>query len=167
MKLIAQKPCSFGGKKFYIGDEIPAQLILNPHAQAKMGVVAIVNDEAATIPPAVVDEETDPPVDTITVVIHAEEGDLPLNLTAEGLQSVVDVLTSTAPDAEPIIQQMTDGDALILLHITDSRKAIKAAAEARAQALSPEEDEDEGEGEEGEGKDPAGDNDAEESAGDQ
>ena len=159
MKLIAQKPCSFG-KRFYIGDEIPAQLILNPHAQAKMGVVAIVNDEAAAVSPAPVVEETRSPVETISVVIHAEEGDLPLNLTAEGLQSVVDVLTSNAPDAEPIIQQMTDGDALILLHITDSRKTIKAAAEARAQALSPEE-------ENAEGQDQTGDNDAEESAGDQ
>lgn len=160
MKLIAQKPCSFGGKKFYIGDEIPAQLILNPHAQAKMGVVAIVNDEATAIPPTATVEESRSPVDTISVVIHAEEGDLPLNLTAEGLQSVVDVLTGKTTDAEPIIQQMNDGDALILLHITDSRKAVKAAAEARAQALSTEE-----EGEEG--KPPVGDNNAEESAGDQ
>lgn len=160
MKLIAQKPCSFGGKRFYIGDEIPAQLILNPHAQAKMGVVAIFNDEAAAVSPAPVVVETRTPVETISVVIHAEEGDLPLNLTAEGLQSVVDVLTAKATDAEPIIQQMNDGDALILLHISDSRKAIKAAAEARAQAISAEEEDTEGQGQ-------TGDNDAEESAGDQ
>ena len=160
MKLIAQKPCSFGGKRFYIGEEIPAELILNPHAQAKMGVVAIVNDEAAAASLVPAAEETRTPVDTINVVIHAEEGDMPLNLTAEGLQSVVDVLTGKTADAEPIIQQMNDGDALILLHITDSRKAVKAAAEARAQAISAEE-----EGEEG--KPPKGDNNAEESAGDQ
>lgn len=160
MKLIAQKPCSFGGKRFYIGEEIPAELILNPHAQAKMGVVAIVNDEAAAASLVPATEETRSPVETMTVVIHAEEGDLPLNLTAEGLQSVVDVLTSKPTDAEPIIQQMTDGDALILLHISDSRKAIKAAAEARAQAISAEEEDTEGQCQ-------TGDNDAEESAGDQ
>lgn len=149
MKLIAQKPCSFGGKRFYIGDEIPAQLILNPNAQAKMGVVAIVNDEASDVHPAAVVEETRSTVETISVVIRADEGDLTLNLTAEGLQSVVDVLSGKAADAEPIIEQMTDGDALILLHISDSRKSIKAAAEARAQAIS------------------AVENNAEESAGDQ
>ena len=160
MKLIAQKPCSFGGKRFYIGDEIPAQLILNPHAQAKMGVVAIVNDEAAAVSPDTADEETRSPAETITVVIRTEEGDLPLNLTAEGLQSVVDVLSGKAADAEPIIAQMTDGDALILLHMSDPRKTIKEAAEARAQALSAEE-------EDAEGQDQTEDNDAEESAGDQ
>ena len=160
MKLIAQKPCSFGGKRFYIGEEIPAELILNPHAQAKMGVVAIVNDEAAATPPVAVGEEYRSPVETITVVIRAEEGDLPLNLTAEGLQSVVDVLSGKAADAEPIIAQMTDGDALILLHLSDPRKAIKAAAEARAQAISAEEEDTEGQGQ-------TGDNNAEESAGDQ
>ena len=34
---------------------------------------------------------------------------------------------------------MEDGDALILVHIVDSRKAVKAAAEERAKALNSEE----------------------------
>ena len=127
MKLIAQKPCSFGGKQFYIGNEIPVKDVLNPTLQAKLGVLAIVPDDAGATPPA---------VETMTVVIRAEEGDLPLNLTAEGLQAVVDVFTSNVEDAEPVIAAMTDGDALILLHIADNRKAIKTAAEARAKALN-------------------------------
>ena len=40
---------------------------------------------------------------------------------------------------------MTDGEALILLHLADSRKSIKAAAETRAKALSKEEPEEVGE----------------------
>ena len=75
----------------------------------------------------------------MAVVIHAEGGDMSLNLTAKGLQDVVDVLTSTVDEAEPIVEAMTDGDALILLHAADSRKGIKAAAEDRAQALIAEE----------------------------
>ena len=39
MKLIAKKPCSFGGKRFYIGDEIPAALVLDPVRQEKLGVL--------------------------------------------------------------------------------------------------------------------------------
>lgn len=138
MKLIAQKPCSFGGKKFYIGDEIPVESVLNPNAQAKLGVLAIVNDDAGTIPPAE-PQEIHNEVDTMTVVIHAKEGDLPLNLTREGLQNVVDVLTNKPSEAENVIEKMTDGDALILVHICDSRRAVKEAAETRAKAINTEE----------------------------
>lgn len=126
MKLIAKKPCSFGGKKFYIGDEIPMAAVINPKDQEKMGVIAIVDDAPV-------------PGTAMEVVIHAEEGDMPISLTKEGLQSVVDVLSGKTTDAKPVIEQMTDGDALILLHIVDSRKAVKEAAEERAKALSAEE----------------------------
>lgn len=44
MRLIANKPCSFGGRKFYIGDEIPADLVTDARAQEKMGVITIAND---------------------------------------------------------------------------------------------------------------------------
>lgn len=132
MKLIAKKPCSFGGKRFYIGNEIPVELVLSPHEQEKLGILAIVNDAAA--PDGV--EPTAGDCNVMTVVIHAEEGDLPLDITQEGLQAVLDVLTSNAEDAEPIVKQMTDGDALIFLDIADSRKTIKNAAKARAQALN-------------------------------
>lgn len=129
MKLIAKRLCSFGGKRFFNGDEIPAEYVMHPKMQEKLGVLVIVNDG----------DQAPAPAGAMEVVIHAEEGDLPLNLTREGLQAFVDVLTSKPSEAKPIIEQMTDGDALILLHIADSRKDIKAAAETRAKALSPEE----------------------------
>lgn len=44
MRLIAKKPCSFGGRKFYIGDEIPETLVADAKLQEKMGVITIVND---------------------------------------------------------------------------------------------------------------------------
>lgn len=43
MKLIAKKPCSFGGRQFYIGDEIPAGLVADPVTQEGLGVIAIAN----------------------------------------------------------------------------------------------------------------------------
>lgn len=145
MKLIARKPCSFGGEKFYIGDEIPAELVLNPKEQEKMGVLIVATDtndgHKEPEPPAPA------PVSTITVNIHAEEGDLPLELTPAGIQAVFDVLTGKPEEAENVINQMEDGDALILLHISSTRKAVKAAAEARAQALSAAQEGAESEGE--------------------
>lgn len=131
MKLIAKQPCSFGGKRFYIGDEIPVALVKEPATQEKYGKLAIVNDEADS---AVIDSAAGD-CNVMTVVIHAEEGDLPLELTQDGLQAVLDILTSNAEDAEPIVKQMTHGDDLIFLDIADSRKTIKTAAKARAQAL--------------------------------
>lgn len=136
MKLIAQKPCSFGGKRFYIGDEVPAELVIDPNAQKTMGVLAVVDETAGAAVPAV--EKRIESVSTMELIVRAEEGDMPLTVTKDGLQSIFDVLTGKTSDAEEIINKMTDGDALILLHISDSRKAVKAAAEARARAISSE-----------------------------
>ena len=40
MKLIAKKPCSFGGKAFFINDEIPVNAVLNPKQQEELGAVS-------------------------------------------------------------------------------------------------------------------------------
>jgi len=45
-KLIAQKPCSFGGRMFYIGEEVPEALVADPVRQEKLGVLAAVPDSA-------------------------------------------------------------------------------------------------------------------------
>lgn len=144
MKLIAKRPCSFGGKKFYIGDEIPAEFVLDPKTQEKLGVLVQVDAQGHPAP-APVQEETKET--TITISIPVEEGDLALDVTAEGLQAVFAVLTAKTAEAEPIIEQMTDGDALILLRLADSRKTIKTAAEDRAKALNEKQEEPESEGE--------------------
>lgn len=129
MKLIAKQPCSFGGKRFYIGDEIPVELVKEPKTQEKYGKLVIVDDEAAADQPA-------GSCNVMTVFVHAEEGDLPLELNQESLQAILDILSGNAEDAEPIVKQMTNLDALIFLDIADSRKTVKNAAKARAQALT-------------------------------
>lgn len=128
MRLIARQPCSFGGKKFYIGDEVPAELVLDAKAQEKKGVLAISEETKL--------EVIYQPAPAITVYVHAKDGDMPVELTSEGLQAVFDVLNGTAEEAPAIIEEMTDGDALILLHVTDKRKSVKEAAEARAKELN-------------------------------
>lgn len=143
MKLIARKPCSFNGKKFFIGDEIPAESVINPKEQEKMGVLTIAADNYV----GHTEQEPAPAQESkITVLIRSEEGDVEFNPTPEGLQSIFDALTGNATEAEEIINQMTDGEALILLHLSDSRKAVRAAAEARGKELSEAQDGAEGEG---------------------
>jgi hypothetical protein len=137
MAYVALKPCCFAGHRFRIGETVPDELIHPGNARnaVKMGLIAEHAGEAGT-PAKTPETPVIPPVEKMTVCIRAEEGDLPLDLTQAGLQAVVDVLTSKVDVAEPIIEAMTDGDALILLHLTDTRKSVKNASEARAKALN-------------------------------
>lgn len=133
MAYIAIKPCRFAGQSFKVGESVPAEVIQPGAAKnlVKMGIIA--EGEGATVKAPVAKPTIKEP--EITVIIHADDGDLPLNPTPKGLQSVFDVLTSTANNAEAIIEKMTDGDALILLNATDSRKSIKALTEERATSM--------------------------------
>lgn len=139
MKLIAKKPCSFGGEKFYIGDEIPVEYVLDPVAQERLGVLAIVKvddaeggqggDHECPPQPIVI---SDP---TLTICVHVNGEDVELEPTDNGLQDIFNVLIGPAEAAAAIIKEMDDEDALILLHMADSRKSVKNAAEARAKAI--------------------------------
>lgn len=136
MAYVALKPCCLAGQRFKINDTIPDQVI-RPESKdnlVKMGLIAEHHEEPV-ITEDLVDQMVDP---VIPVRIPDGENDILLEVTIEGLQAVVDVLTSKAEDAKPIIERMTDGDALILMHAADSRKAIKEAAEARAAVIAEE-----------------------------
>ena len=132
MAYTALRPCCFSGEKFTVGQSVPAELIRSCVADAlvKMGVIASQGGQAQA-PKAV-----PAPVEAVTLTVQAEEGDLALTMSVEALQSVIDVLTGAANQAEGIIAGMTESDALILLHCADSRKTVMAAAEARGKALS-------------------------------
>ena len=132
MRLIAKKPCSFKGKKFYIGDEIPAEFVLNPATQESMGVLTVVGDG---------DTIAANPLEEKAVAIELEVKGEHISVTKEGLQAFISVLTETADDAVEIVKEMTDGDALILVHSVDDRKSVRAAAETRAKSLLAEEGE--------------------------
>ena len=132
MKFIAKKPCSFGGKKFFIDDEIPVELVTDPKAMGNMGVIAIVDGkETAAIKTG-----------NINIPIHTEEGDLILCVTEEELNVFTDILqipVSKAEDKQKIsemIQNIESEDLLILLDALDGRKHVKEEAQARAQVLN-------------------------------
>ena len=146
MAFTALKPCKFAGQRFRIGEEIPADVIQPGAAKnlIKMGIIGERKDEYPTAEPDTIEEGIRLP--DVEIIIHAEEGDMPLNPTPEGLQAIFDVLTSNVSNAEPIINEMTDEDALILLHISDSRKSIKELAETKAKALNAPQEGEESEG---------------------
>ena len=140
MAYFAQKPCSFQGKPFKIGEQIPDDLIL-PEAVAqllRMGVIISLPEGggASATKEEIVYKEEIVPKEAVQLTVSVDEGELVLNLTAPGLQQVVDALTHSVEAGEEIIAEMTEGDALILLHLTDSRKTMKKAAEERGKALA-------------------------------
>lgn len=135
MTYIAQKPCSFAGQEFRIGDEVP-DVILHSGAikgLIKLGIIAVGGAQ-----PQVDFTEENAEAQTINIALSTESGPLDLNVTPEGLNEVFAVLMNPITDAEEIIAGMTDGDALILLHLADSRKTIKEAAEDRAATIEEE-----------------------------
>lgn len=134
-KLIALKPCSFGGQKFYIGDEIPTEYVADPATQEKFGTIKVVSVESEV---TVVDETIVIPEPTLSLLVKNDDKEMTLTPTDKGIQDVFNVLMGKASNAEDIIKKMEDGDALILLHLSDSRKTVKELAEDRAKELAGE-----------------------------
>ena len=130
-RLIALKPCSFGGKKFYIGDEIPAEFVSNTEAQVKLGTIAAVEVESEVV----IDETIVIPDPTFSLIVKKDDEELTLKPTDKGIQDVFNVLIGKTTDAESIVNQMDDEDALILLHLSDSRRTVREMAETRAKKL--------------------------------
>ena len=133
MKLIAKKPCSFGGEKFYIGDEIPVELVQDPTTQERRGVLVIVEVDDSVQTPVVSPIVVSDPVLTICVRLGEEE--MNLEPTDDGLQDIFTVLIGEPEGAIATINKMTDNDALILIHLADRRATVKKAAKARAEQL--------------------------------
>lgn len=139
MKLIAKKPCSFGGKQFFVGDEIPTELVSDPTAQEKRKVISIIPFDSEIVSGMVpIDDCAPAVVEGLPVSIRSKSGDIKLSLTADCLQAFVDVLMANNTSAVEIVNGITNEDLLILIHATDSRKTVREAAEGRAKALNPE-----------------------------
>lgn len=153
MRLIAKKPCSYGGRKFFIGDEIPAELVVNIEREEKLGVISIANDEAGVpeqsgalysqeqvdemIQSAVAELE---PFDSdnagFTVTVKGEGDNVTaVSCSAEDIQSVVDVLQMNADDGAKAVANVKSDSVLILLHALDTRATVKKAAQKQHDTL--------------------------------
>lgn len=153
MKLIAKKRCSYGGRKFFAGDEIPADIVLNVEREEKLGVISIANDEAGVpeqsgalysqeqvdkmMADAVAELE---PFDSdnagFTVTVKGEGDNVTaVSCSAEDIQSVVDVLQMNADDGAKAVANVKSDSVLILLHALDTRATVKKAAQKQHDTL--------------------------------
>lgn len=160
MGLIAKKPCSFGGQKFFIGDEVPADLVADPKAQEKLGVIAISNADNGGVPAGEAGTFTKEQVDSMIAGAVAElkvtepgafEGTVQIQVkgksdgeneqitavpaTPEELQQVFSIMQLNADDGAKAVSEVQSENVLILLHAADSRKTIKEAAKKQADNL--------------------------------
>lgn len=128
MKLIAKKPCSFGGEKFFIGEQVPEELVANPAAQEKLGVIAISNAE-----------DKAPVENSIQITVkNSSDGELAtvISVTPEEIQRVFFIIQQSAEEAVKAISEIQSDNVLILIHAADSRKTVKNAAKEQADKLS-------------------------------
>lgn len=128
MKLIAKKPCSFGGEKFFIGEEVPEELVANPAAQEKLGVIAISNAEGKA-----------PVENSIQITVkNSSDGEriTVIPATPEEIQRVFFVMQQSADEAVKAISEIQSDNVLMLIHAADSRKTVKNAAKEQADKLS-------------------------------
>ena len=132
MKLIAKKPCSFGGKDFFINDEIPVNVVLNPKQQEELGVLSIVFDgEAAT---GILETDIAIPVFKSYDGDTAQVMGVPLNIVE--IQEVFSIMQMNVEEATKAIEAAKSENMLIVIHACDSRAGVKKAAQKKADNLS-------------------------------
>ena len=120
MRLIAKQPCGFGGRKFFIGETIPTELVADPKAQEKMGVINIVNDNSVEVP----DEKSG------------------VSYTQVQIEQLAEIIQSNTGNACAQIAVMNDVKVLTLIVLTEKRKAVNEAAKNRLNDIDSDRDTD-------------------------
>lgn len=110
MRYIARRPCSFGGKKYLIGEDVPADVVLDGKRQVALGTLAARREA-----------DTDAPDIAIAI------GGAQIGFSADELQAVFDILQATAGDAAAAIQEENRENVRQVIAACDSRRAVKTA----------------------------------------
>ena len=134
MKLVANKPCTLSGKRYFIGEKIPAEAVTDPVALEKMGVLTVIRDGI----PVETLEECVASVGEVFFKIGIVKGDksFDLDVTEPQLQEAVKTMQMNQKDAVAHIRgSVKDNTVLIFLNAVDSRTTVKKEAETKAKSL--------------------------------
>lgn len=127
---IAKKPCSFGGQDFLIGNPVPEELVLRSRVP-ELIKTGVLEEVAVEMQEGIVKFE---------IPVQTDNGGFMVELESEELVQVFSVLQATTEEAKAIIDGITSNDVLILLDVSDSRKAVKKLVKERASVLFPAEE---------------------------
>lgn len=126
---IAQKPCTFAGTEYNIGDTIPKDKVL-PEAVTRLiknGVIAEVGNAGPLLPAST----------SLEVPIVADEGAFVVKMTVDELVGAVHTIQKTEEEIVADIEEVENADVLIFIDVmTGKKEAIHEAAKARAEAIS-------------------------------
>lgn len=129
--LIAKKPCIFGGKNFWIGERIPDELVLNPEAQEKMGILTIVGKVEEGI---LASDDIVAKVGEVFFEIPIVNGSetMKIDMSEKNVVQAISIMQMKATDAEKAIKEVENENVLIFLNALDGRKSVKDAAKKKA-----------------------------------
>lgn len=127
-KLFAIRPCSFGGQKFFVGDEIPEHLVNNAEAQKQYGLISIVEDNSKS------DEPTVSGMVSIPIVVDGSASTL--DITTDQIAEAVKILQMDAKPAAEFIGGELDVTVLVFVRNVDSRKTVREAADKQLAILT-------------------------------
>ncbi len=127
MRYIARRPCSFGGKKYLIGEDVPADVVLDGKRQGARGTLVAVQDDK-------------------TSAILISLGEEQVSLAPEELQRIFDILQAKSEDAVALLQEEACENVCGVIAVCDNRRAVKSAAN-RSKGENENADETGGEGE--------------------
>ncbi len=126
MVLVAKIPCSFGGKKFFIGDSIPEELVEDPKRQEKLGVISIVPVET---------EEREMPFGKVEISVKDGEGYTTVAVSPDAVNEAFVILQMNTDEAKEAIADIRSSDVLLLLYLAEKRKGVLPAVTARQDEL--------------------------------
>lgn len=132
MGFLCKKGLVLSGRKYMPGDIIPGSAVLSNRASTLVnsGCIARLEDGIAASPEAVEDGIK------IEIPVLAEEGTIPIYLTADELAQVFTIMQSTAKGAANLLKEVTSEDMLLLITASDSRSAVQKAATEQAARIS-------------------------------
>ena len=134
MKLVANKPCNLNGKKYFIGEEVPVEEVIDYASLVKMGLLSVIHDAV----PEDNLEECVAMVGEVSFSIPIVKGNetIDLDVTEPRLQEAVKTMQMNQKDAVAHIRDtVEDNTVLIFLNAVDSRTAVKKEAETKAKSL--------------------------------
>ncbi len=139
MKLVANKPCNLNGKKYFIGEEVPVEEVVDYASLVKMGLLSVIHDAV----PEDNLEECVAMVGEVSFSIPIVKGNetIDLDVTEPQMQDAVKTMQMSADAAVAHIRgDIEDDTTLIIINALDSRATVKKAAESKAQNLIEQEE---------------------------
>lgn len=135
IRLVANRPCTLSGKRYFIGEEVPAEVVTDYASLEKMGVLSVIYDGVSA-------EQLESSVTMIgevffTIPITKGEGSFDLDITESQLQEAVKIMQMNLKDAVAYIRDaVEDNSVLIFINAVDSRAAVKKEAEIKGKSLA-------------------------------